>query len=85
MKESIMNITVLYFASLADKAKKGQEVLTLDSQISLPNLYTKLQSEHGFELDSSQVRVAINDEFADWNDTINEGDIVAFIPPVAGG
>ncbi|WP_296405791.1 MoaD/ThiS family protein [Psychrobacter sp.] len=27
----------------------------------------------------------MNDEFADWNVAINEGDVIAFIPPVAGG
>lgn len=80
-----MNITVLYFASLADKAKKGQEILSLEPNMTLPNLYAQLQSEHGFDLDSSQVRVAINDEFAGWQDTITDGDKVAFIPPVAGG
>ena len=31
------------------------------------------------------VRVAVNDEFADWNQTLREGDELVFIPPVAGG
>ena len=28
---------------------------------------------------------AINDEFADWNADLSDGDAVVFIPPVAGG
>lgn len=80
-----MRITVLYFASLADKAQQGQQQLDLAENISLSELYTQLQQQHGFELGSSKVRVAINDEFASWDDAINDGDTIAFIPPVAGG
>ena len=80
-----MRITVLYFASLAAKAQQGQQQLDLADNISLSKLYTQLQQQHGFELDTSKVRVAINDEFASWDDAINDGDTIAFIPPVAGG
>ena len=80
-----MRITVLYFASLADKAQQGQQQLDLADNISLSELYTQLQQQHGFDLDTSKVRVAINDEFASWDDAINDGDTIAFIPPVAGG
>lgn len=80
-----MRITVLYFASLADKAQQGQQQLDLEDNLSLSELYAQLKQQHGFELDTAKVRVAINDEFASWDDVINEGDTIAFIPPVAGG
>lgn len=80
-----MRITVLYFASLADKAQQGQQQLDLADNLSLSELYAQLKQQHGFELDTSKVRVAINDEFANWDDAINDGDTIAFIPPVAGG
>jgi molybdopterin converting factor small subunit len=31
------------------------------------------------------LRVAINEEFADWTRPLEDGDHVVFIPPVAGG
>jgi molybdopterin converting factor small subunit len=31
------------------------------------------------------LRVAINDEFADWSRRLGTGDRIVFIPPVAGG
>jgi molybdopterin converting factor small subunit len=31
------------------------------------------------------LRVAVNDEFADWSQPLAAGDRVVFIPPVAGG
>ena len=80
-----MRITVLYFASLADKAQQGQQQLDLEDNLSLSELYAQLKQQHGFELDTAKVRVAINDEFASWDDAINDGDTIAFIPPVAGG
>ena len=80
-----MRITVLYFASLADKAQQGQPQLDLADNLSLSELYAQLKQQHGFELDTSKVRVAINDEFASWDDAINDGATIAFIPPVAGG
>ena len=31
------------------------------------------------------VRVAVNEEYAGWNTAVGDGDVVAFLPPVAGG
>ena len=80
-----MNITVLYFASLADKSYKGSELLTLETGTSLTELYDSLQTRYQFRQQPAELRVAINDEFASWDEAIKEGDTIAFIPPVAGG
>jgi len=31
------------------------------------------------------LRVAVNEEFSDWQRPLEDGDRVVFIPPVAGG
>ena len=80
-----MHITVLYFASLADQAQKGSESLTIEADTNLSELYQKLQTSYQFRQQPAELRVAINDEFATWDDEINEGDTIVFIPPVAGG
>jgi molybdopterin converting factor small subunit len=32
-----------------------------------------------------RLKVAVNDEFRDWDAVLADGDRVVFIPPVAGG
>jgi molybdopterin converting factor small subunit len=36
-------------------------------------------------LPASQLKVAVNAAFSDWNQALADGDEVVFIPPVAGG
>ena len=48
-------------------------------------LYEELRTRHPFHLARSQLRVAIDGEFAAWDAPLAEGARVVFIPPVAGG
>ena len=48
------------------------------------DLFAELQTRYRFPAMTS-VKVAINDEFADWDRQLQDGDCVVFIPPVAGG
>lgn len=79
-----MTVTILYFGSLKDDRGKGEEVWT--STAPTPReLYLDLRSLHRLSLDFDQVKVAINHEFADEDSLLQEGDAVAFLPPVSGG
>ncbi len=80
-----IEITLLYFASLAEMAKQDEEVLAVASHATLAEVYTDLAQKYGFDLEKSRLGVAINHEFCTWDTPLNNGDIVAFIPPVAGG
>lgn len=79
-----IKITVLYFASLAQKAKIDEEIMTVQTT-DLSTLYQLLSDKYQFELTQDKLFVAVNHEFSDWNQKIATGDVVAFIPPVAGG
>lgn len=83
--ECLMTINVLYFASLADEAHCQQESITIPQATSLAELYEQLREKHSFSRSYSDLRVAVNDYFAKWDDQINDGDSVVFITPVAGG
>ncbi|KAA9014475.1 molybdopterin converting factor subunit 1 [Niallia endozanthoxylica] len=74
---------VLFFAHLRDEA--GQESVEVEAAgKSIAELKQELASAYGIQkLDA--VMAAVNEEFADDDDIIKEGDTVAFIPPVSGG
>lgn len=78
------HLTVLYFASLAERAGKDEETLEFAGD-SLAALYQQLSQRYAFDLAQNQLAVAINHAIASWHTPLQDGDIVAFIPPVAGG
>ena len=76
-------ITVLFFAHLQDQV--GQEKVELDSgTITIAELKQRLMKEYNFS-SLEQVMFAINEEYAENDDLIKQGDTVALIPPVSGG
>jgi molybdopterin converting factor subunit 1 len=79
-----MTIKVRYFASLRDIAGKSEEMLDVSS-CTAESVYTQLQAQYGFLLDSSELRAAINGSFAEMNTIVQSGDELVFIPPVSGG
>lgn len=77
-------VTVQYFALLREQAARNHEVVETSAE-SPGALYAELAARHGFTLRPEQLKVAVNDDFASWDDRLSAGDRVVFIPPVAGG
>lgn len=79
-----MQVQVDYFAWLREKAGCDRE--SLDTSATTPaQLWTELDARHDFATERRQLRVAVNDAFADWDSALSPGDRVVFIPPVSGG
>ncbi len=77
-------IRIQYFAVLREQRGLSEE--TRHTQASTPEeLYHQLQKEHAFHLPLKQLRVAVNHQFCDLDQPLNDNDHVVFIPPVAGG
>jgi molybdopterin-guanine dinucleotide biosynthesis protein A len=77
-------LRIQYFALLREQAGRSDE--TLESTAATPReLYAELRARHPFTLDAERLRVAVNAEFGDWDQPLEHGDTVVFIPPVAGG
>jgi molybdopterin converting factor small subunit len=73
-----------YYALLREQA--GCSTETVDTTAVTPAaLYPELAARHGFRLPASQLKVAVNAAFSDWDRALVDGDEVVFIPPVAGG
>lgn len=79
-----MRITVLYFATLREQSGKEQEI-RLTHATDVAALYAELAAEYGWDLPQNRLRAAVNHTFCPWQHPLQSGDIVAFIPPIAGG
>jgi sulfur-carrier protein len=77
-------VTLLYFASLRDAAGCDSERVE-HAAGDLRGLYRAARARHGFALPPERLRVAVDGEFARWDDAVRDGSEVAFIPPVSGG
>ncbi|MFP5114287.1 molybdopterin converting factor subunit 1 [Bacillaceae bacterium C204] len=74
---------VLFFAHLRDAV--GEEFLSVDaSGKTVAELKTELAAKYNLpKMDT--VMTAVNEEFASNDEVIQDGDEIAFIPPVSGG
>lgn len=76
-------IRVEYFAVFREHVGRPEEHLDT-AAATVAALWDELDQRHGFP-GVGQLKVAVNDEFADWHAPLADGDHVVFIPPVAGG
>lgn len=80
-------IRLLYFAAVRELMGKGEEELDVPTSVTrVADLVAHLERVHP-ELAGrlAGVRIAVNEEFAAAADPVRSGDVVALIPPVAGG
>lgn len=81
-----MKVRILLFARLRDLL--GTDSVELDSPDieSVGDAFRILRARHPeLEAFSRSLLVAVNQEFADWNTPVAEGDELALFPPVSGG
>lgn len=77
-------LTIRYFASFREHAGTGEETLTLMADTAA-DVFSALRDRHGSAEPRGHCKVAINDEMADWDSDVADGDTVLLFPPVAGG
>ena len=84
-----MNITLKYFSWIRVKLKKSHDLIELNQTISFKELKNNLISKDSvFQeiFEDKSVKFFLNlREIDDENQTLNNGDILAFLPPVTGG
>ncbi|MEM7790105.1 MAG: molybdopterin converting factor subunit 1 [Verrucomicrobiota bacterium] len=79
-----MLVKVLYFAQLADFAGKSEEQIEVTEK-SPASLYADLRATYNFPHEFKQLQVAINHELSAHETPLEEGDEIAFLPPMTGG
>jgi molybdopterin synthase sulfur carrier subunit len=75
-------ITVKYFASIRETLGREQDILDTASVQTVRDVLTKITDT---PQSPSNWLVAVNMEYADMNHKLQDGDEVAFFPPVTGG
>ena len=79
-----MKVNVRYFAAFREAT--GRETEPVETAATTTGgLFAQCQAQHGGLQEWDASLVAINDEMAQWDSEIKEGDEVLFFPPVAGG
>lgn len=79
-----MKVTVLYFARL--KSLKGTSSETIESDCrTIDELYQHLGLDELDGMSREQLKPAVNEAFCKYSTTIEDGDTVAFMPPMSGG
>ncbi len=84
-----MNITLKYFSWIRVKLKKSHDLIEFNQTISFKELKNNLISKDPiFQeiFNDKSVKYFLNlNELKDENQILNNGDVLAFLPPVTGG
>jgi molybdopterin converting factor subunit 1 len=82
-----VTITLLYFAAVRELVGTAEERVALPGDVTTIAELARFLGTHRPALGGrlGAVRFARNETFAEPGDRIEDGDVVALIPPVAGG
>jgi molybdopterin synthase sulfur carrier subunit len=80
-----MTITLKYFGSLADITQLKEEQFTFEQEtISVSVLKSKIENSYQ-NMQNTTYSIAINQAMSSLQATIKDQDVIAFLPPFAGG
>lgn len=84
----MINVTVLFFGATADSVGEREVEISFDEKMNAENALEKifakfpnLQKNH----DKKSLHISVNQEYANGNEIINDGDELAVFTAVSGG
>ncbi|TME00578.1 MAG: MoaD/ThiS family protein [Chloroflexi bacterium] len=81
-----LSVQVLLFARLRELAAARSLEVAVAPGASVRDVWEAAVRRHDrLRGADAGVRVAVNEDYAAWDDPVRSGDSIAFIPPVAGG
>lgn len=81
-----ISVTVLYFGQARDATGKGDEKFSVPESSTASALVELAVAKHSkLKRMKGSMKLALNEEIAKGDETLEDGDVVALLPPVAGG
>jgi molybdopterin synthase sulfur carrier subunit len=77
-----MSIKVRYFASLKESLGRSEDQLAATDVQSVRDVWQTANPDRDLP---TRILAAVNHEYAELDTPVNDGDEVAFFPPVTGG
>lgn len=81
-------IKVLFFARLREQLSTNSLQISASENLTTENIRQQLAEKDDMwtkVMAADSLLVAVNQEVTDWSHQVNDGDEVAFFPPVTGG
>ncbi len=78
----IMSVKVRYFASLKDSIGRSEDLVDVNGIVTVAEIWAMANANR---LMPDNILAAINMEYVDIEHSVQNGDEVAFFPPVTGG
>tara|TARA_B110000438_G_C15812156_1_gene650154 strand:+ start:2357 stop:2596 length:240 start_codon:yes stop_codon:yes gene_type:complete len=79
-----MKITLKYYGEIAEILDAEEETLIISSPISLTELMNQFLAKSK-KLNALVIKTAVNNKLIDHNITLEDKDVISFLPPFAGG
>lgn len=80
-----VELRILYFGVSRDQTRKDEEHFVVSQNLSVGEIRKKLLDKYPSLDDIQSFALAVNENYADDDLILEEGDTVAIIPPVSGG
>lgn len=81
-----MRVNIRLFARLRDLAGSGELVRDVPAPATVQTVWSALTTEMPeLQVYAQTMSVAVNADYSKMSAAVNEGDEVAFLPPVSGG
>ncbi len=78
----IMSVKVRYFASLKDSIGRSEDLVDVNGIVTVAEIWAMANANRPMP---DNILAAVNMEYVDIEHSVQNGDEVAFFPPVTGG
>ncbi len=77
-----MSIKVRYFASLKERVGRAEDQVEFTMNVTVSDIWQQVNQDKALP---ENILAAVNMEYVGFDHAVNDGDEVAFFPPVTGG